>query len=675
MTPSQPHTFGRYEVVRPLGRGAIGEVYLARDPQLHRLVAIKILSGLSALPPGEQDEARERFLREARSAAALNHPNIVTVHDVGEQDGHPYIAMEFLEGTTLDRHTKQKHLLPPSKVLEIGIRAAHALEEAHTAGLVHRDVKPANLVLLEDGTVKVTDFGLAKDQTAALTANDSILGTPNYMSPEQIAGRPLDGRSDLFSLAVALFELLAGERPFSGSSVSSVLYRIVNEPPPSLRNLRPELPEALERLLETMLSKDPGKRLPTGSKLAAALKRILAAMGGVPPSLELPLPASRTKPREESGASGSGTAASSESATPRKRRGRLVLMMLALALVSSVAAVWTAPRWLGSDPLEGRRPEVQRWLSENLGSFGDSLSVTPLASRVAVRTEPPGLTVEVQTTGVELDTEGWLVIPADRSEPFVVSVRDECREGEATVDPAALPSEVSIATEAVLVDVPLASEPAGAKVEVDGVTLDERTPALLSLEACRAHTIALSARGRPEREVSLPEDGDAAAWRRELARVELAPLLRGKLEVPAAPYPVRVILAAGGRAIGRAGSRIDLDPGRYRLRLVARELLYEEDVTARVEPGRSTTLQVDYPAIGRLTVRAVPPGGDVLVRRSGAGDAVKLGETPINGHRLVAGTYDVTVAHPARGVQVTKTTVVQGGGDGTVVVVGSGEWP
>jgi serine/threonine-protein kinase len=150
---SQPRSFGRYEVVRPLGRGAVGEVFLARDPALDRYVAVKTLSGLEALAETDREQARNRFLREARSAAALNHPNIVTIFDVGDQDGVPYIAMERLEGTTLDRHARPPHLLPLPKVIELGVQAALALHEAHRAGIVHRDIKPANLVLCEDGAL------------------------------------------------------------------------------------------------------------------------------------------------------------------------------------------------------------------------------------------------------------------------------------------------------------------------------------------------------------------------------------------------------------------------------------------------------------------------------------------------------------------------------------------
>ncbi|UCF69409.1 MAG: serine/threonine protein kinase, partial [Acidobacteriota bacterium] len=289
-------TFGRYEVIRPLGRGAMGEVYLARDPELRRLVAIKSLASIEALPPAEQEELRARFRGEARAAAALSHPHLMTIHDVGEHEGVPFMAMEYLEGITLDRHTQNGHLLPPAKVLEIGIQAAAALDVAHRAGIVHRDIKPANLVLLSNGAVKVTDFGLAKAPQTGLRSNDQTVGTPNYMSPEQIAGRPLDGRADLFSLGVSLFELLAGARPFPGDTISSVMYRIVNEPPQSLTALRPGLPTALERLLETMLAKEPNQRLPSGTHVAAAIEPILHQLGGVPSNIELPPPSATHAP-------------------------------------------------------------------------------------------------------------------------------------------------------------------------------------------------------------------------------------------------------------------------------------------------------------------------------------------------------------------------------------------
>ena len=677
MPSSQPpRKFGRYEILRLLGRGAVGEVWLARDPALEREVAIKTLGGLSGLPPEEQAEAKARFLREARAAAALGHPHIVTIYDVGEEDGVPYIAMELLRGVTLDRHARKGHLLPPEKVVQLGIEAALALDEAHRAGIVHRDVKPANLVLTGDGKLKVADFGLAKDPGTALTATDSLVGTPNYMSPEQVAGRPLDGRSDLFSLGVSLWELLAGELPFAGDTVSSVLYRVVNEPPRPLREVRPGLPERLYALLDRMLAKDPAERPATGAEVARELHGILEEMGGVPPDLVLPPPA----PPGESGARPAGSrpgAGQVREEPPRRRRrggrwpGAITILLVLAALV---AALWTAPLWAGFDPLEGRRKAVEDRLEGWLGPVGRAIRVSPPDRLLPVVTDPPGLPVIVAPPA-KIDPDGRLRVPGDLAEPLVLRVEDRCREGSVTLDPAALPREVRIATAPRRVRLPLGTEPPGARVVLDGTPVAGRTPLELELELCREHLLRLEKRGRQPREVALPAADDPATWRELLAEVSLAPPPRGRLLVPAPPgYSAEVRSARTGRRLGRAGRPISLAPGRYRLMLVAPDVLVRHEVTVRVAPGATRKIAVDWPPLGKLSVRTVPSGGTVEVRRPGEARWKSLGTTPLNGVPLAAGPLEVRVAHPLRDARVVRQAAVRGGAT-TVVRVGREDWP
>ncbi len=676
MPSSQPpRKFGRYEVLRLLGRGAVGEVWLARDPVLARDVAIKTLGGLGALPPEERAEARERFLREARAAAALAHPHIVTIHDVGEEAGVPYIAMELLRGVTLDRHTRPGHLLPPEKVVELGIQAALALDEAHRAGIVHRDVKPANMVLTGDGKLKVADFGLAKDPGTALTATDSLVGTPNYMSPEQVAGRPLDGRSDLFSLGVSLWELLAGELPFAGDTVSSVLYRVVNEPPRPLREIRPGLPERLYALLDRLLAKDPEERPSSGAEVARELHGILEEMGGVPGNLVLPPPA------PPAGERGTGTGGRRETGrrgrAPRETaRGwsgpRVVALLLVVAAI--LAALWTAPRWIGLDPLDGRRRAVEDRLEAWLGPVGRAIRVTPPDRLVPVVTDPPGLAVAVDPPA-RLEADGRVRVPGDLSAPVRIRVADPCREGSAVLEPGKVPPEVRIATAPRRVAVPLATDPPGAEVVLDGAPVKGRTPLELSLELCREHSLRLARRGRQPRDIVLPAAREPGPWRQALARVSLSPPPRGRLLVAAPPgYRAEVRSAGNGRRLGRAGRSIPLAPGRYRLLLVAPDVLVRREVTVRIAPGATRRVDVSWPPLGKISVRAVPPGGAVEVRRPGAGSWKDLGTTPVNGVALAAGPLEVRVHHPLRNVQVVREAAVRGGAT-TVVRVGREDWP
>ena len=274
----QPERIGRYRVVGELGRGAVGRVYLAHDPEIDREVAVKCVEILSALPEAERGAARERFLREARSAGRLRHPGIVTVFDVGEDQGHPYIAMELVEGQTLAEELKARKPLSTKDIVEIGIQLTRALDYAHKKGIVHRDVKPGNIMRLTDtNTIKVADFGICRidgSDTADATQQTQIgnvLGTPHYMSPEQVVGEKVDSRSDLFSAGVVLYQLLTGHLPFEGDTLISVAYKITKTDPPSLDKVRGDLPLSLRRIIERALKKQPEKRFQSGEEFAQAL--------------------------------------------------------------------------------------------------------------------------------------------------------------------------------------------------------------------------------------------------------------------------------------------------------------------------------------------------------------------------------------------------------------------
>ena len=236
---------GRYEIEKTIGRGAMGVVYLARDPIIDRLVALKTLR--VDLDAEHAEEFRERFVREARAAGRLNHPGIVTVHDVGEdpESGLMYIAMEHVEGRDLKQVLAAGEILRHSEAARIVADVAVALDYAHSLGVVHRDVKPANIILTADGTPKITDFGIARLETSNLTVDGQFIGTPNFMSPEQITGKAVDGRSDVFSLGVVLFNLLTEERPFNGGTMHEVTLRIVQEPCPIPSTLSDQIPPAL----------------------------------------------------------------------------------------------------------------------------------------------------------------------------------------------------------------------------------------------------------------------------------------------------------------------------------------------------------------------------------------------------------------------------------------------
>jgi serine/threonine-protein kinase len=268
--------FGRFEVEKELGKGAMGVVYLGKDPKIGREVAIKTLAVTQEFEPEELADVKERFFREAQTAGRLSHPNIVTIYDAGEEHDFCYIAMELLRGASLAAYAKPGQLLPREKVVDIVARAADALGYAHREGVVHRDVKPANLMYdAASDTLKVTDFGIARLTASSKTRTGMVLGTPSYMSPEQLAGRKIDGRSDLFSLAVTLYLMLCGRLPFDGESMAQLMFRIANEPPTDIRSVA-SVPSGLVTFLERALSKNPEERFQTGEHFGGALRAALA---------------------------------------------------------------------------------------------------------------------------------------------------------------------------------------------------------------------------------------------------------------------------------------------------------------------------------------------------------------------------------------------------------------
>ncbi|HEX8791479.1 MAG TPA: protein kinase, partial [Polyangiaceae bacterium] len=345
-----PERIAHFRIVGRIGRGGMGIVYRAQDERLARPVALKVL------PPGfEQDrDRRSRFLREARAAAAVAHPNIATVHEIGEEDGRVFIAMELVEGVTL-RSMLENGPLPPASVVRIGLQIARALAKAHAAGVVHRDLKPDNVMIGEDLHAKVLDFGLAKvtgpgasgietpsaiERGETATREGVLLGTPQYMSPEQAKGRPIDARSDVFSLGIVLYEMVAGKRPFDGVSVAEVIIAIDRDPPPPLASVVRGVPWELVRVIDRCLEKDPARRYADGKGVAEDLAAPASAPAQAPapaawqasaPPTPAPTPPLPTVPMS---IATPGPAQMAEAAKPKRKWLRYVILaVVALAVI------------------------------------------------------------------------------------------------------------------------------------------------------------------------------------------------------------------------------------------------------------------------------------------------------------------------------------------------------
>ena len=277
MEIEKPRKLGRYEIIRELGKGAMGIVYEGLDPVINRRVAIKTARSDVMQIGGRGQEMMARFLREAHAAGALNHPGIITIYDAAEEDGLAYIAMEYFENGNLQDYIKQHGPLGVEDTVQIGATICRALHAAHDAGVIHRDIKPANIMVRQDGTIKVADFGIAHVSDSTLTQDGALIGTPAYMSPEQFIGHKTDGRSDLFSVAIMLYEMLTGEKPFPGETFNAVMHKVIKTEPVPPAELNPAVNESLNRVMLKALRKNPGQRYQTGNVLAEALCESLKA--------------------------------------------------------------------------------------------------------------------------------------------------------------------------------------------------------------------------------------------------------------------------------------------------------------------------------------------------------------------------------------------------------------
>ena len=265
--------YGRYKIVKELGKGSMGVVYQAHDPQIDRLVVLKVLRQDRLT----SEDFIHRFLKEAKAIGRLSHPNIVTVYDIGRDHETIYIAMEFLEGDSLSKVIKEKRL-EMREIVNLGVQVAETLDYAHHRGIIHRDVKPSNILVKPSGQIILTDFGIAhiEDPSASFKTQDGeILGTPAYMSPEQVKGQPVDGRSDLFSLGIILYELTTGMRPFGGENLTAIFNSITQNNPTDPAKINPGIPKSLSQIIMKCLEKMPDKRFETGKALAEALKSCL----------------------------------------------------------------------------------------------------------------------------------------------------------------------------------------------------------------------------------------------------------------------------------------------------------------------------------------------------------------------------------------------------------------
>jgi tRNA A-37 threonylcarbamoyl transferase component Bud32 len=523
---------GRYKIVGELGRGAMGVVYHAIDPNIGRSVAIKTIHFGAGRKPEEQNRLRERLFREARSAGILSHPGIVTIYDVEQQGELAYIAMEFVDGPTLDQVLSDAQPIPPERMFSILGQTSVALDYAHQKGIVHRDIKPANIMIARDGTAKIADFGIAKITAAdQLTMTGNIVGTPHYMSPEQVQGQPVDGRSDQFSLAVIAFEMLTGEKPYAGEHLTTVVYKIVAEEPAAPHRLNPTIGVAIESVLRKSLAKKPDLRYATCQEFAGALEKACASSKGwktmprggslnEPTMVDSAKPVAMLPPARRARAEATTTPERAE----RRTAGFLPFLLAILVAAGLLALIgWQAAPWLSNQVQATKTPAPPPAAPAPPAT---ATAPVPVPAEPKPSPMPPPATTPAETAGTP---------PAP------------------TEKPPAKPAPAIAATQ----PVSIISSPAGATATLDG-NPEKACKAPCSLDAQRGrHTIAITMPGYQIEH----RDVDVESSPVETLPVILRPL-GGTLLL--ASVPAGAAISVNGRPIPQVTpAQIPLSPGTY----------------------------------------------------------------------------------------------------------------
>jgi serine/threonine protein kinase len=593
-----PSTIGRYQIVELVGRGGMGVLYRARDPVLERDVALKMMHMDFTL----DTTARERFQREAKAVARLQHRNVVTIHELGEFEGAPYIVMEFLSGKDLDEWFKSETAsLTLLQKIDIAIQLCKGLAYAHEQGIVHRDIKPGNVRILEDGTVKILDFGIAKFAMSSVTQSGTVMGTPSYMAPEQVMGLPLDGRADLFAAGVLLYELFSGAKPFGGDSATAVVYQIMHVEPTPIRELAPDLPEGLEEIVSRALQKNADDRYAKATEMAADLQTVKMM-------LDLPL----TPGTGTLSVTGPGPTLQLH-ATSRPRTGASETKMLDAKIRPSAAAASAdaAPRARAAD----------------LSASSSSNMIYIVGAAVVVA----------------LLTAGYFLLSGGggNADPATQTAKTS---DSTTGTGAATGGGTGAATTA---EIRITSEPAGAKISVNGTDTGQVTPAAIPAPALPA-TVELALTGyRPGGGRLTEADLKSGAKSYRLAREAVAVRL-----TVSGPFPFELVQGAKTVSAAATQHQITVQPNSGTVIARNPELFLNSPLSFDSDrPQASVTI----PAPGTLAVFATMETCSVIL------DGQDIGFPPIPRKPVAAGAHTVAIKCPeGKGDSSQRVTVASG---------------
>jgi tRNA A-37 threonylcarbamoyl transferase component Bud32 len=610
----QPSKIGRYEIIERVGRGGMGVLYRGRDTVLEREVAIKVMSAdfLS------DEQARPRFYREARAAAKLQHRNIVTVFEFAEEGDTPFIVMEFLRGQSLADCVKKGTFLGLDRKLDIVGQLCTGLHFAHEQGVVHRDVKPGNIWLLEDGGVKLLDFGIAKIGGSTMTQAGDVMGSANYMSPEQVAGKAVDGRADVFAAGVVLYELLSGQRPFAADSPTATIMKIMDEAPTPLEALVPDLPRPLVAAVSRALEKDPDKRYALAGDLGAELRLVRLSLQKTGDTILGDLEMGETM----------------YAPLPAAERTAAQVAAPSRVTAKSIAAEFDKTPRPAPARASSKRSVSPIWIA------AAAVAVLAIGGGVAIL-ELRGAADKSAQAADEAQPTSPLSAPAEPSERARPAAAPSTAAPSAAVPstdakPAALPASLEIT-----------SQPAGASINIDGRDTGLVTPAHLPIGTPAPQRLRLAKQGYQTFETGLTD----SLMRKGVASFQLSAQERQVVVEFSGHYAFQVL--DGRKVISDAKESHTVKVGAPRtLRLVAPEYLLDQPV--KVEAGTGGQA-ISAPELGQLTLRVARETCSVSI------NGHDLGFPPIANQTIASGSYTVELKCPDGRNQKSQVTVPPGG--------------
>ncbi|MEM7586170.1 MAG: serine/threonine-protein kinase [Acidobacteriota bacterium] len=656
--------FGRFEVQRVLGRGGMGTVYLAVDPLIGRTVAIKEIRVDPSDDERERRELEARFKLEFRAAGKLSHPNIVTIYDVGQGGNSYFIAMEYVAGMSLADRLRKQPEVAPEDLCRLATQIASGLDYAHQRDIVHRDIKPANVLLTQDDRPKITDFGLVKMLASELTMTGTVLGTPAFMSPEQVMGDDVDGASDQFSFAVILYLMLTGTQPFAADHPSAILYKIVNEAPTPPATVKGALPLAVDKVILRGLSKRPEDRFPTCTALAEALAAALdgdsqqtmaAQLLDASPSAGEP---ATDEPATDEPAIDNAPSASSELAVtapltpasyqldsgptltsrPRRKSSPPALKALAvLALIIAMAGLGyiASTIYRPTPPAEATAPEAV------------PVDRQPVEQVLRVEAGPAGANISINGQPTPSTVPGDVTLSGQLGDRFLIEV---IADGEITAS-----KEVVLTSEALeawmlepevaeALTLEITSVPPGARIALDGNDSGLVTPAKHAFGGDRKHSLVLTLDGY-----------ESAGWSFALADLSDEQKQSGRIHFPLssseppgyltanASFPLEIRVGSQLHGPFPSGNAIELPvpPGRHEVTLVAEDVFLSQTISVDIASRQRVPLRL--PRIVQLRITANPANCQVSI------NGREVDVTPINNLPIAVGPHDFTFHWPNLG--------------------------